>query len=52
MQYKSLAFKKFLEFISLAENPSEKKLIKYYTNGGREFNNKAFKSWCLECGVQ
>ena len=52
MWYKSQAFEKFLEFISWAENQSEKKLKKYCIDGGEKFDNKAFKTWCLERGVQ
>ena len=52
MQHKSQTFEKFLKFISWAENQSEKKLKRYWTDGGEEFDNEALKSWCLERGVQ
>lgn len=44
IQYKSQAFMKFLEFISQAKNQLEKKLIRYYTDRERQFDNKALKS--------
>ncbi len=52
MRHKSQAFEKFLEFISWAENQSGKKLKRYRTDGGGEFDNEALKNWCLEHGVQ
>ena len=52
MQHKSQTFEKFLEFISWAKNQLRKKLKKYRTNGGREFDNKVLKTCCLECGIQ
>ncbi len=52
MRNKSQTFEKFLEFISWPENQSGKKLKWYRTDEGEEFDNKALKSWCLECGVQ
>lgn len=51
MWYKSLAFEKFLGFISWAENLSGKKLKRYYTDGRGEFDNEALQSLCLEHGV-
>ena len=44
MRHKSQAFEKFLEFIFWAKNQSEKKLKRYQTNGGREFDNEALKN--------
>ncbi len=52
MRHKSQAFEKFLKFISWAENQSGKKLKRYRTGGGGEFDNEALKNWCLEHGVQ
>ena len=52
MRHKSQAFEKFLELISWAENQSGKKLKRNRRDGGGEFNNKTFKSWCLDRGVQ
>ena len=45
MWHKSQAFEKFLEFISWAENQSEKKLKRYRTDVGGEFDNKAFYAY-------
>ena len=52
MRHKSQAFEKLFEFISWAENQSGKKLKRYCTDGGEEFDNEARKSWCLEREVQ
>ncbi len=52
MRNKSQAFEKFLEFIPWAENRPAKKLKRYRTDGGGEFDNEAFKNWCLEYGVE
>lgn len=52
MQHKSQAFKKFLEFISQAKNYLGKKLKRYQIDRGKKFDNKALKTYCLECGVQ
>ncbi len=52
MRNKSQAFEKFLEFIFWAENKSGKKLKRYHTNRGGEFNNKALKIWCSKRGVK
>lgn len=49
MRYKSQAFG--LEFILWVENYSRKKHKRYRTNR-EKFDNKVFKNWCLETGVQ
>ncbi len=52
IRHKSQGFEKFLEFIYCAENQSGKKLKRYQTDRGGEFDNEALKNWCLEHGVQ
>lgn len=52
MRHKSQAFKKFVKFVTWAQNQSGNKLIRYHTDFRREFDNKLFKIWCQGNGVQ
>ena len=52
MQHKSQAFENFVQFIFSVENQLRKKIKKYCTDGVKEFDNEALKSWCLKYRIQ
>ena len=51
MKNKDEVFSKFKEFKALIENHIEKKIKKFQSDNGEEFNSNEFKELCKESGI-
>lgn len=51
LRQKSEAYSKFLEFKSMVENQSDRKIKTLRTDRGGEFIEKSFRDFCNEKGI-